>query len=139
MYSFFTTKLGKHTVIARIVSWHKHRSQIPMYLQGMKSVCYNNHILQTRLVCKVTVLICVLAVFVSLQCLFMCSLQLKHPSTIHRLSESPQQWMDTQNDSPSILDDDGDVQYSYIVKVLDGDGKKGYKVHKLCTSVYERE
>ena len=33
--------------------------------------------------------------------------------------------------SPSILDNDGDVQYSYIVKVLDGDGKKGYKVHEL--------
>lgn len=40
----------------------------------------------------------------------------------------------TQNDSPSLLDDDRDVQYSYIVKVLDGEGKKGYKVHKLCTS-----
>jgi len=40
----------------------------------------------------------------------------------------------TQNDSPSILDNDGDVQYSYIVKVLDGDDKKGYKVHKLRTS-----
>ena len=40
----------------------------------------------------------------------------------------------TGNDSPSILLDDGDMQYSYIVKVLDGDGKKGYKVHKLCTS-----
>ena len=26
------------------------------------------------------------------------------------------------------------MQYSYIVKVLDGDGKKGYKVHKLRTS-----
>ena len=37
----------------------------------------------------------------------------------------------TPNDSPSILDDDGDVQYSYIVKVLDGDGKKGYKVTTL--------
>ena len=36
--------------------------------------------------------------------------------------------------SPSILDDDRDVQYSYIVKVLDGDGKKGYKlIHKLRT------
>ena len=33
----------------------------------------------------------------------------------------------TPNDSPSILDDGwGDVQYSYIVQVLDGDGKKGY-------------
>ena len=40
----------------------------------------------------------------------------------------------TGNDSPSILLDDGDMQYSYIVKVLDGDGKKGYKVHKLRTS-----
>ena len=40
----------------------------------------------------------------------------------------------TGNDSPSILLNDGDMQYSYIVKVLDGDGKKGYKVHKLRTS-----
>ena len=31
----------------------------------------------------------------------------------------------TPNDSPSILDDDGDVQYSYIV--LECDGKKGYR------------
>ena len=44
----------------------------------------------------------------------------------------------TPNDSPSILDDDGDVQYSYIVKVLDGDGKKGYKVtSKRFTSCME--
>ena len=34
----------------------------------------------------------------------------------------------TPNDSPSILDDDRDLQYSYTVKVLDGDGKKGYKL-----------
>ena len=40
----------------------------------------------------------------------------------------------TPNDSPLILDNDRDVQYSYIVQVLDGDGKKGYKVHKLRTS-----
>jgi len=29
--------------------------------------------------------------------------------------------------SPSILLDDGGMQYSYNVTVLDGDGKKGYK------------
>ena len=38
----------------------------------------------------------------------------------------------TGNDSPILLDDG--AQHSYIVKVLDGGGMKGYKVHKLRTS-----
>ena len=38
----------------------------------------------------------------------------------------------TGNESPIPLDEG--IQYSYLVKVLDGDGKKGYKVHKIRTS-----
>ena len=99
----------------------------PCTYKGMTSVCYNSHKLQTRLVCKVTVLICVLAVLV-------CSLQLKHPSTMHRLSLSPQQWMDSrQMIHHQYLMMTG-MCSTHIVQVLDGDGKKGYKVHKLRTS-----
>lgn len=56
--------------------------------------CYclvSKTIQQTELACKITVVICVLATAV-----FVCSLQLKHPSTMHRLSLSPQQWIDPQ-------------------------------------------
>ena len=38
-------------------------------------------------------------------------------------------------DGPIGSDSPGDgIQYSYIVKLSDSDGKKGYKVHKIRTS-----